>query len=222
MNKIAIIDADGLAYHSLRETIEESLLVLNKKIQNIFEKTEATYYVMFISQGKYFRHNIFPEYKKSREKYRGNAKWIKTLKAYLIENWNAQNMNLVEADDLCTYFMNKDICINTHSSENPYFNTREGWESVNCILSETNDTPVKYESVEKVLCSPDKDLLLSIPGKHYNYSYKLEDKDDPNSIIKGWWIETNKDEAIVSFWKSVIYGDQTDGVKGIEGKGKLY
>lgn len=54
---------------------------------------------------------------------------------------------------------------------------------------------------------------------HFNYSYKLENKEDPNSLIKGWWIETNEFDAYTNFWKSMVCGDVTDSIKGLEGKG---
>lgn len=213
MNKLILIDADSLVYHSGKDTLEESIVSLNERIHNMFNKTEATHYCMFISQGKYFRHNIDPNYKFSREKYRNNSsnKWVKVLKQYLIAKWNAQWMDLVEADDLVAYWYNQPIIwgyINTQTMEYGFTH---------------NIFPVGHKDtqlVEKIVCSPDKDILQSIIGKHFNYSYKLEDKNDPNSIIKGWWIETNIDQSYITFWKSMICGDTTDGVKGVEGLGE--
>lgn len=205
MQRLLLIDADGLVYHSSRDTLEESIQVLNEKIQNMFSKTEATHYSMFISQGKYFRHNLFSEYKGSRSKYPTPLKWIKTLKSYLIENWNAQWMDNVEADDLVAYWKSKSI---------------EYTENIQCALMGISDpNPIKpFE--DKVVCSPDKDLLQSIPGKHFNYSYKLENKEDPNSVTKGWWIETNKIKANLFKLSQVIIGDSTDSIKGCEGLGE--
>ena len=202
---LALIDADGLAYHALRETIEESLLVLDEKIQNIFEKTECTHYCMFVSKGKYFRYSIDPLYKANRT-YKAKNPWSKTLKEVLIAKYEATYMPEVEADDLISYFYNVPKIIHTvgHGEslevEDALFNSR----------------------VPRIICSPDKDILQGIAGKHFNYSYKLEDKDNPESVIKGWWAETTKEEAFKNFWLSVICGDQTDGIKGIEGKGIVY
>jgi hypothetical protein len=112
MNKrLVLIDADGLLYHSSRDTIEESLTTIDEKINNILEKTEATHYSLFISQGKYFRHSIFPEYKQNRTKSPTQLKWIKTLRQYLVEKYNAVSMNGVEADDLINYWYNKTFYI---------------------------------------------------------------------------------------------------------------
>jgi len=54
---------------------------------------------------------------------------------------------------------------------------------------------------------------------HFNYSYKLEDKDNPDSVIKGWWVETNTNDAPFSIWYQMIMGDVSDNVKGLFGKG---
>lgn len=215
MNKLAIIDGDALCYHSSKETLGESLVNIDEKINNIFIQTEATHYVIFLSYTPYFRHKIDPLYKSSRSKYTSTLKWLKTLKAYLKEKWNAQSMNDIESDDLCVYWYNKGICISEGR-----FETRESWDSVNCILAETGETPVSYVSVEKTLASPDKDLIDGASGTIFNYTYKLQDKDNPDSVIKGWWVRTPKEDVYINFWKSMVCGDATDGIKGIEGSGE--
>lgn len=197
MNKLAIIDSDSLCYQSERESCIESIQVLDEKIQNIFDKTGCTHYILFLSNGRYFRHALDPNYKIKREKYRDKVKWVKVLRQYLIAKWNAQWMEGVEADDLCAYWMNKDL-----------------------FISGTNELYFKQEidkclyPFEKILCSPDKDLLYSIYGIHFNYSYKLENKDDPNSVIKGYWVENSKilTNCEVFKAKQLLMGDAADGV----------
>jgi len=217
--KLAIIDGDALTYTSSKETIEESIVIMNEKINNIFVKTEATHYVIFLSNTPYFRHKIDPLYKNARTKSPSTLKWLKTLKKYLIEAWNAQSMYLVEADDLCTYWINKDICI---TDDNTTFETRGTLESALYLCKSESLPKFSFTSIDKVLCAVDKDLLKNIPGKHFNYYYKLEDKTDVNSLIKGWWVETTTKEAHTNFWKSMITGDVSDGIKGLEGKGEKF
>ena len=57
-----------------------------------------------------------------------------------------------------------------------------------------------------VICSPDKDVLQQLPGRHYNY-HKAE------------FHETSKEESIKFLWKQVLMGDSTDGIPGIPGLG---
>lgn len=219
MSKLAIIDGDALTYHSSKDSIHESIEIIDEKIQNIFIQTGATHYVLFISNSPYFRHQISSEYKSNRNKYKIPLKWLKTLKSYLIENWGAQSMNLVEADDLCAYWMNKDLCIADDDKIEP----REVFVDALDYCAVENLPQFEFESMEKVLCAVDKDLLQSIPGKHFNYTYKLEGKDNPNSVIKGWWVETSEAESDDFKRMQVVVGDVTDEVSGLKGKGiKFY
>ena len=188
MRKVVVIDADGLVYHSSKDTLMESLEVLDEKINNLFNATGATEYVMCISRGKYFRHGIFPEYKASRGKYQTQLKWVKTLKSYLEERWGAMFMYHVEADDLVAFYHHK----------------------------------LRSDGVDVIIASPDKDILQSIPGKHFNYTYRLEEKDNPNSVIKGWWVETSEEDAENFEYFQLIVGDTSDGIKGVEGRGKVF
>jgi len=219
MSKLAIIDGDALTYHSSKDSIHESIEIIDEKIQNIFIQTGATHYVLFISNSPYFRHKISPDYKSNRNKYKSPLKWLKTLKKYLIEEWGAQSMDLTEADDLCSYWMNKDLCIADDGKIEP----REVFVDALDYCAVENLPQFEFESMEKVLCAVDKDLLQSIPGKHFNYTYKLEDKDNPNSVIKGWWVETSEAESDDFKRMQVVVGDVTDGVSVLKGKGiKFY
>jgi len=57
-----------------------------------------------------------------------------------------------------------------------------------------------------VVCSPDKDVLGTIPGKHYNYkSHK--------------WVVTTQYDAVRFMWMQCLHGDATDGIVGIPGIG---
>jgi 5'-3' exonuclease len=212
MNKLAIIDSDSLCYQSERENCIESIEILDEKIQNIFDKTGCTHYVLFLSNGRYFRHILDPNYKIGREKYRDKVKWVKVLRQYLIAKWNAQWMEGVESDDLCAYWMNKDLRILKDSTYN------------NSIYIAGTNQILENEIIEKILCSPDKDLLLSIPGKHFNYSYKL-DKDnissESESSIKGWWVETTQEESNQFYSKQLLMGDSADGISALNGIGEV-
>lgn len=203
---LVLIDADGLTYASSKNTLEESIQVLNDKIQNIYEKTGATHAAFFISKGKYFRHNVSSDYKLSRGKYPTKLLWLKTLKAYLEENYQANSMHLVESDDLCNFWFNNSIFTDTGVFSSQYVSDKS------------------EEIMNKILVSPDKDLLNSIPimfnsKGHFNYTYKLEEKNNPESVIKGWWIKTSEYDAEYFRWLQLLMGDATDGISGLSGIG---
>jgi len=126
-------------------------------------------------------------------------------------------MKNTEADDIAAWLMNKVIC-----SDTIHLNTIDAFESINCILQEDEESPVEFSQIEVVLAAVDKDLLKSIVGTHFNYTYLLEDKTKPESVTKGWWVTTDKSQANEFVFEQMICGDSTDGVKGIEGKGKAF
>ena len=209
--KLVIIDADGLVYHSSKETLEESIQVLNEKIQNIYDKTEATYSIFLISKGKYFRHAISNNsYKASRGKYTSSLKYLKSLKAYLEEEYNAQYMIGVEADDLCALYMARKWYYAKFT--NPHSDSH--W-----MLTDNIEGCNESLEIDVVLAAVDKDLLKSIVGTHFNYSYRLEDKTKPESVEKGWWVTTGKRDAEIFQWTQMLMGDATDGITGIPGIG---
>lgn len=205
MTKIlALIDADALTYQSSKDSLEESILTLNEKIQNIYEKTQCTHAAFFISKGKYFRHSISSDYKLSRGKYPTKLLWLKTLKAYLEENYQANSMHSCEADDLIALNYNRNFI---YLKESDQVCAKEDCANINMLANS--------EEVKVIISSPDKDLLQSIEGEHFNYTYKLEDKSNPDSIIKGWWVETSLLSAYDFIWKQVLMGDAADNVQGL-------
>lgn len=57
-----------------------------------------------------------------------------------------------------------------------------------------------------VICSPDKDVLKQVPGKHLNFQKMI-------------WVNTSNSDAISFLWKQTLMGDSTDGIPGIPGLG---
>ena len=58
------------------------------------------------------------------------------------------------------------------------------------------------------ICACDSDILLGLPGKHFNYK-------------KFQWVNTSIINAKEYFWKSMITGTH-NGVKGLKGKGIVW
>lgn len=61
---------------------------------------------------------------------------------------------------------------------------------------------------ETVICSPDKDVLFTIPGTHYNYQWK-------SFTDKGRFVTTSEEEANEFLWTQTAQGDSTDNIPGI-------
>lgn len=182
---LALIDADSLCYSSSKETIEESITIIREKINNILIQTKCDYFSLFISQGRYFRHDIADTYKIGRKDHPTKLRFIKTLKSFLQEEYKANWMNGIEADDYLAWIYKQDI------------------------VFEVEEEKIKFK---KVICAIDKDIIQNIPGVHFNYTYKPEDKENPESIIKGYWVTTTPEESEFNFIKQVLTGDTSDSV----------
>lgn len=221
---LVLIDADSLVYSSSKESLKESIEIIDDKVQNIFDKTGADYYSMFISLGTYFRHTVDPGYKAQRKSYPTQLLWTRTLKNYLIERYGAVAGKNVEADDLVAYFNNKKIYEFVYKTSELFDNTEEVRnlgiveEGTELSLNTANGTT----RVKTIVSSPDKDLLQSIPGKHFNYSYFLADKTNVNSLVRGSWVETSELEVNEFCKMQMIVGDAGDNVGALVGKGPAY
>ena len=63
------------------------------------------------------------------------------------------------------------------------------------------------------ICSPDKDVLKQIAGRHYNYRWTKDSR--------GTFVETTEEEARHFIWLQTIMGDSTDGIPGLPGVGEV-
>lgn len=214
MINLAIIDADSICYLGGKEdSLQQILEKVDYKIQEILDETKADYYVLLISKGKYFRHDISKSKDAPEGSYKANRTytaqpWVRTIKEYLIVKYKAIWYPNLEADDIAAWSMNKTLYWCKYT--NPYSDSI--W-----MLDSSKENADEFEEVNKILVAKDKDLLYSIPGNHLNFSKKL-DKDT-------WgmeWVETSINDASFYEWEAMVTGDQSDGVKGLYRKGKVW
>ena len=70
-----------------------------------------------------------------------------------------------------------------------------------------------YNDAKHILCAVDKDVLNSIPGRHFNYYesglYNIEMK----------WVEIDKYTSITWKYLQTLTGDKTDNIIGLKGIG---
>lgn len=166
--KVCLIDADSLLYYEMRkDTLGEAIDGLNQRVLSILEACETDSYLGYLTEGKCFRYDIYPEYKAKR-KPSSRVEWFWDLKDYAVNTLKFKSVTALEADDIVS------------------------------VLSTTLPNTV--------ICSPDKDVLLQCPGKHYNYQ-------------KAIFVETSTDDATKFLWVQTLMGDTTDNIKGIPGVG---
>tara|TARA_R100000030_G_scaffold93731_1_gene80066 strand:+ start:215 stop:1015 length:801 start_codon:yes stop_codon:yes gene_type:complete len=181
---IAIVDADSLLYYEMgKETLEEAMTGIDQRIEDILEKTNAKYLIGFLTLGKCFRYN----YAKSKPYKHNRPGGLKppifyALKVYVQQKWLFRGVKGLEADD----------CVGI--ARDQFY--KSAFYKEEC----------SKESMDVIICSPDKDVLQQLPGKHYNYQ-------------KSEFWETSPELARDFLWKQVLMGDSTDGIPGIPGLG---
>lgn len=214
MINLAIIDADSICYLGGKEdSLQQILEKVDYKIQEILTETKADYYILLVSKGKYFRHEISKSKEAPEGSYKANRSyltqpWVKTIKEYLIVKYKAVWYQNLEADDIAARLMNKPVYLAKFT--NPHSDSF--W-----MISDKKEGSDEFEEVNKILVAKDKDLLYSIPGKHLNFSKKL----GPDT----WgmeWIETSEADASNFVKSQMIIGDVSDGILGLYRKGEAY
>lgn len=208
--KLLLWDADYIAFkHKKDNTLEEAIVNIDDHIKEVLEFSGCDYFSMFLSYGKYFRHEL-AKTPGSTTSYKANRSistqpWIRTIKAYLEVKYGATYGQGWEADDSLGYF---------HIS-NIYFHKDEGnFNQNNLHFNEVDDDA---ELIDTILCSCDKDIINGFSGNHLN-----PDKKTSTNIWQPVWIETSVINASFNVWEAMIIGDSSDGIKGLYRKGKSF
>ena len=196
---LVLIDIDGMFYHACRDTLEDSIETFKEKLDNCLIQTNAYYWAGFVTKGKCFRYNIDKNYKANRKKA-VRPKWLNVLKEWAIAEYDLVICNTHEADDAVMYWMNKNLYLSIPPIGESY-------------ITDVQEGDWSHVEFNKILCSPDKDLLYNLPGKHFNYTYYLEDKKKPESLVKGTWVETSEEESNYFKLKQLMIGDVSDNIK---------
>ena len=187
---LIVFDADSLFYlWGKDDTLQQIIDKVDYKIEEVLKETNADYYVFLVSKGKYFRHNLSAKYKANR--VYGVQPWVQVIKEYLITKYKAVHYSNVEADDICSWLLNMDTI------------------NISDVLA--------IPEVNVILVAKDKDLLYSIPGRHFNFSKKLD-----STTWGTEWVETSEAEAHNFVKSQMIIGDASDGISGLYNKGKAF
>jgi 5'-3' exonuclease len=84
---------------------------------------------------------------------------------------------------------------------------RDEWGFIAVPGLEADDCVGLYRDENSVICSPDKDVLKQLVGKHWNYG-------------KNEWVKTSKVDAWRFLWMQSAMGDSVDQIPGIPGMGE--
>lgn len=112
---LTIIDGDSLVFFSLPKkhqenpTLEDCLDELRARINDILVKTNATKYIICITEGRCFRYKKWkfsPNYKDNRKDNKFHP-FFYAIKEYMKQNFNVVSCKDLEADDLVVIYANE-------------------------------------------------------------------------------------------------------------------
>jgi len=191
LETVAVIDGDSLCYICSKENISTSIKNIDSIIESIRIKTGASSYYLFISEGIYFRHNINNQYKAHRPI--SDLKYLKTLKSYLKEQYNALSFEGLEADDMNGLVMFNQV----NPKKYKYINCSPDKDVKKQIAGEHYD----YKKVERGVTSNNEAI-------HFLFKQLLEgDAGDNIKGLKG--IGKVKSELILKDCKTLEHYYQT-------------
>lgn len=204
--RIALIDSDSILYYCTSDkikydelgqpiiddlgnkvkykyTLEECKANIDSYIKKILDLTNATHYILFVTVGKCFRYQIYPDYKGNR-KYLDRSEHFFMMKDYLIEHYKAYYNDNYEADDLCNVTMlrlNKEnngdfayIC----SPDKDLLNlVGTAFDYKNFVWINTNPEEAEKQFWVDMIKGQSVDFIKGIPKKGEVFANKLLDID---------------------------------------------
>lgn len=97
---VCLIDADSLLYYEMgKETLGEAIEGLSQRLSSILEACETDSYLGYLTQGKCFRYDIYPEYKAKR-KASSRSEIFYDLLDFAKTTLNFHSVPKLEADDI--------------------------------------------------------------------------------------------------------------------------
>lgn len=101
---LAILDTDSYVFRTTVGaddfSLEQVQEWIDQRINETLNAVGATSQILYLSGKGNFRYDAFPEYKVFR-KDKIRPKWEQAIKQYLVDKWQAEVVDGMEADDAC-------------------------------------------------------------------------------------------------------------------------
>lgn len=193
------------------KTVEQAINTCDSYITDILNLSKADSYIMCLTGQKGFRYIIDPNYKANRL---GMVKplWFEAVKNHMKANWDAIEIESLEADDLASIILNnlsnsfiiavdKDLldCI-----PGRHFDARRGQNK----FIVTTETQAEYNFARSILIG---DTIDGIPNMKKGYGPKTAEKDILTSLevtpalaaLKIYQKEFGEEEGLLKYNKQV-------------------
>lgn len=177
--KVAILDADTYLYLATAAgDFSESRMLLDRLILKTLQETGCRLYMPYLTD----TGNIFRSDISKVRPYKGNRDGkVSPLLLPSLRLYATREWNFMVCPRL---------------------------EADDCVAYVHQSLTSQYPDLHFTVCSPDKDVLRQLPGRHYNYQ-------------KGEYHITSPVDSHRFLWTQVLSGDHVDGIPGIPGIGDV-
>lgn len=208
--KVCLIDADSLLYFEMgKDTLEEAIEGLNERVLSILETCDTDSYLGYLTEGKCFRYDIYPEYKARRKLSVKNEIFFQ-LRDYSIETLKFRSVKKLEADDVVSFlgnnYENTVICSPDKDVLKQCSGVHYNYQKAEYVTTTTED--VQRFLWVQTLMGDNTDNIKGIPGVGVKTAENWVKNRDKNieGFVLSKYIEYYKDShtGIVEFYKNYL------------------
>lgn len=107
---LLLIDSDFIIWRACNNKRDfiQCIEAVDWCLEQIFRETGCSEFRLFLST-RSFRHQVSPSYKAKRTG--GKPRYFKEVRQYLIDEWGAEQVEGLEADDLCGIYQEDDTIV---------------------------------------------------------------------------------------------------------------
>lgn len=212
--RINLIDADSIIYicafdkkDSPVKTLQECKDLVDSLIFNILNYTKSTHYLLFLTVGKSFRFQIYPEYKGNR-KYADKPQYFDAIKDYLITKYKAIHHSLLEADDLvCIYKENLFNSFISSIDKDILYLEGDTFDYKNFKWINTTKNEANLFFWKSMITGDTIDNIKGIPGKGEKFADKLLNTTNyinSDKVFTSYIDHFGEDDGIKEFYKNYM------------------
>lgn len=211
--RTCLIDADSIIYFSTftkvnepDKTFEDCKKNVDDIIFNILNYTKSTHYVLFLTVGRNFRYNIYPQYKANR-KYGAKPEHFDKIKEYMITHYKAIFNPELEADDLCCIYHNNIKNSFLASSDKDILNLQgDCFDYKNFKWVNTSKKEAELYFWTSMITGDKIDNIKGIPGKGIKFAetYLSNCENYAGHVLSAYISNFGEENGIKEFYKNYM------------------